>query len=677
MHTIMDLKAGDHVCQLYRTEEEHKGIITHFLRRGLENGEKVLYIVDSHTVETILGYLREDGLDVEPYSKRGQLVFLTVSEAYMKEGVFDPDSMSALLESETKRAVSEGYAALRVTGEMTWALRGLSGFKNIIEYEAKLNNFFSNSKCLALCQYDMQRFNPVFLLNVLRTHPIAVVGMEIFENFYYVPPDELLSNDFSAAELNRWLLNLSMQEKIEDALKKSEERYRDLYENAPDGIYSIGHDGTIIEVNNTWLIMLGYEKDEVAGKMKLTDLLSDYGIRIFQNTFAELKEKGFIGNIDFDLKRKDGTLLPVLMNATAIYDKNGNFLKSRSIVRDNSARKTYERLLRHAAEAWKKTFDSMPYGVMVFDADFNLVRMNEYISRLFDISYKEAIGKKCWKLLYGKDEPTEECQMQKSRASRSMETFEYYFPKANKQFMGSSTPVLEAEGLITAYVVSLVDITEIKDKEKKLNESRTAFFNMLKDLDFSYKELKALYKGLIFSLVHAIEAKSHWTKGHSERVTNYALAIAREAGLKEKELEILNTAALLHDIGKIGTYDIILDKPGKLTAEEFALVKMHPVKGEEILKPISQLKKILPIIRHHHERVDGKGYPDGIKGEEIPFSARILHVADSFDAMTADRPYRPAPGVEYAVSELKKYSGTQFDSRAVEAFLKVLERPQG
>lgn len=101
---------------------------------------------------------------------------------------------------------------------------------------------------------------------------------------------------------------------------------------------------------------------------------------------------------------------------------------------------------------------------------------------------------------------------------------------------------------------------------------------------------------------------------------------------------------------------------------------MHPVKGEEILRPIKQLREILPIIRHHHERIDGKGYPDGLKGEEIPLCARILHVADSFDAMTADRPYRPAPGIEYAISELKKYSGTQFDPEVVEAFLSALEK---
>jgi HD-GYP domain-containing protein (c-di-GMP phosphodiesterase class II) len=130
---------------------------------------------------------------------------------------------------------------------------------------------------------------------------------------------------------------------------------------------------------------------------------------------------------------------------------------------------------------------------------------------------------------------------------------------------------------------------------------------------------------------------------------------------------------LLHDIGKIGTYDSLLDKPERLTMEEFEIVKKHPFQGVEILQGVKQLHDIIPIIRYHHERIDGKGYPDGLKGEEIPILARILHVADSFDSMTSDRPYRPSPRIEYAISELKKHSGSQFDSYVVDAFLKVLE----
>jgi len=216
------------------------------------------------------------------------------------------------------------------------------------------------------------------------------------------------------------------------------------------------------------------------------------------------------------------------------------------------------------------------------------------------------------------------------------------------------------------------NITEIENMGKKLIASRSAFFNMLRDLVFSYRELKKLYESLILSFINALDAKSPWTKGHSERVTNYAIATAKEMGLKEKDIETLRTASLLHDIGKIGTYEVILDKPERLTIEELALVKMHPVKGEEILRPISQLKDILPIIRSHHERIDGKGYPDGLKDDEIPLLARIIAVADSFDSMMSDRPYKPKLGIDGALSELKRCSGTQFDPQVVEAFSKAI-----
>jgi len=213
---IADLKPGDHLCCLYQTEEEHRALLTPYLRQGLERREKVLCIVDDHSAETILGYLRDDGLDVEPYLARGQLAFFTRQETYLRPGVFDPDEMIALLRESTQQALAEGYTALRGTGEMTWALRGLPGSERLIEYEAQLNEFFPQSQCLALCQYDQRRFGPEVLLEVLYTHPLVIIGTEIYDrNLYYVPPRERLSADPPAAMLNRWLANLAEYRRAE------------------------------------------------------------------------------------------------------------------------------------------------------------------------------------------------------------------------------------------------------------------------------------------------------------------------------------------------------------------------------------------------------------------------------------------------------------------------------
>lgn len=184
-------------------------------------------------------------------------------------------------------------------------------------------------------------------------------------------------------------------------------------------------------------------------------------------------------------------------------------------------------------------------------------------------------------------------------------------------------------------------------------------------------DLKELLLGVVRTLSAAIDAKSPWTAGHSERVTMYSIAIAREMGLDEQALKDLELAGLLHDVGKIGTYDVILDKPGNLVEEEIKIIQKHPAKGADILSSIKQLKDIIPVIRHHHEFYNGAGYPDGLTGESIPLMSRILTVADTLDAMGSDRPYRKGKPLDAIEEELKKCSGTQFDPKVVESFLRI------
>jgi putative nucleotidyltransferase with HDIG domain len=180
---------------------------------------------------------------------------------------------------------------------------------------------------------------------------------------------------------------------------------------------------------------------------------------------------------------------------------------------------------------------------------------------------------------------------------------------------------------------------------------------------------RELFIGTVKSLSYAIDAKSPWTAGHSERVTLYALPVGKTLELADKEQKDLELAGLLHDVGKIATQDTILNKPGPLSASEYEAVKMHPVKGAELLAPIGQLQHIIPAIRHHHERYDGTGYPDGLKGADIPLLSRIISIADAFDSMTVERPYRAALNDDEAITELLKYSGSQFDSELVKIFI--------
>jgi response regulator RpfG family c-di-GMP phosphodiesterase len=194
-------------------------------------------------------------------------------------------------------------------------------------------------------------------------------------------------------------------------------------------------------------------------------------------------------------------------------------------------------------------------------------------------------------------------------------------------------------------------------------------------------ENQALYEGLysnmmdtLNSLVTTIEAKDPYTREHSQRVTDYAMELARFIGLGEDKIEMVNFAGMLHDIGKIGVRDEILTKSGKLTSEEYEMIKMHPDIGERIVKPLGLVAEELGIIRHHHERFDGGGYPDGIAGENIPLLARIVGVTDAFDAMTTTRSYRKALPVESALEEMRKFAGTQFDPDIVHVWIQAVEQ---
>lgn len=189
-----------------------------------------------------------------------------------------------------------------------------------------------------------------------------------------------------------------------------------------------------------------------------------------------------------------------------------------------------------------------------------------------------------------------------------------------------------------------------------------------------YRKIQDSYFEIIKALAQAIEAKDPYTHGHSERVMEYAVQIAQKLGLPEEEIETLRYAGILHDIGKIGVRGIVLNNPNGLTGEEYDEIKKHPLVGEGIIKPIELLQPIRPLIRHHHEWYNGKGYPDGLSGENIPLGARILVVADAYDAMKFDRPYRKALTEETIIQELKRGSGIQFEPKIVEIFLEILKQ---
>jgi len=195
---------------------------------------------------------------------------------------------------------------------------------------------------------------------------------------------------------------------------------------------------------------------------------------------------------------------------------------------------------------------------------------------------------------------------------------------------------------------------------------------LTKNLTRLYDNLRNTYMRTIRALAQALDAKDHYTHRHSENVASYAVRIAEIMGLSVQEIDIIRVACELHDIGKIGILDTILDKNGELTEEEVAQIRQHSLKGAQILEPLNFLEEVVVLVRQHHENYDGTGYPHGLRGEEIVLGARIIRLADAYDAMTSARAYRKIPlSKEEAIEEIKRNSGTQFDPKVVEAFLKI------
>ena len=255
-----------------------------------------------------------------------------------------------------------------------------------------------------------------------------------------------------------------------------------------------------------------------------------------------------------------------------------------------------------------------------------------------------------------------------------------FFKKVDQKTAFKTTSIIAVPLLTKDRLIGVVEVLNKKNKHF-FNEEDTslleAFANQAAvaiENAKLYENLNSMFLNTVKSLAAAIETKDIYTRGHSERVTKYSELIAKEMGLPDDDIKDLRLAGLLHDIGKIGIDESILRKPSKLTNAEFSEIKKHPVYAANILESIPQMKEIIPAIKYHHERYDGNGYPDGLKDNDIPFFARIISIADTFDAMSSSRPYRDALPLDVCLKEIHLCAGTQFDPEIASVAIKTLKK---
>ena len=349
--------------------------------------------------------------------------------------------------------------------------------------------------------------------------------------------------------------------------------------------------------------------------------------------------------------------------------------------------------MRHSGSegVYRSIFENVLEGIYLITSDEEFITANRALSDI--LGYESTadllknISGKGHQVYVKPDRRTKFLRMLQDRDSvKGFESQVYRKDKSVIWISENVTAVRNRNGEILYYVGTVEDITCRKQTEEALRQSEAGmrmwlrkskedmkvYAETLEDVCDAYKKLDEIFLDFIAVIVHAMDERCAWMKGHSERVAAYAIAIAKAIGLQHEELRDLRIAALLHDIGRLCSYDDLFEKRSGLSTEEYELIKRHPLQGATILDKISDLKGIVPFIRHHHERIDGKGYPDGLKGEEIPLCARIIHLAESFDSMTVDRPYRPAPGKDFAFAEFKRCNNTQFDPKVTAVALRVL-----
>ncbi len=322
----------------------------------------------------------------------------------------------------------------------------------------------------------------------------------------------------------------------------------------------------------------------------------------------------------------------------------------------------------------------MGIGKDVLNAEASSIfQIDEEKKELYFVTATGKKGKKVKtiKLPWGKGIAGWVAQKGKTVYVEDVEKDKRFYQKVDEKSQFKTKSIIAVPIKTKNKILGVAEVLNKKGGEKFTQEDIEIFESIAKQAGLAmenaglYQDLDELFRGTIRAIVKAIEAKDKYTRGHTERVTEYSLLIGDEMGLSDEEKRKLEISALLHDVGKIGIPDAILGKPGKLTDKEYDVIKSHPKRGAEIMSSIKQMSDVLDGIKYHHERYDGKGYPEKLKDGKIPLTARIIGVADAFDAMTTDRPYRKGLPTEEAKRRLIENKWAQFDGEIVDKFIKL------
>ncbi|MDD5008677.1 MAG: PAS domain S-box protein [Syntrophorhabdaceae bacterium] len=447
-----------------------------------------------------------------------------------------------------------------------------------------------------------------------------------------------------------------------DKIRQAEEKYRSIFENSVEGIFQTTPEGLFITANPALARMYGYDTpEELIATVK--SIKEELYVRPEERDLFRslLHEKNVVNNFEAELRRKDEATFWVSMNARKISNKDGEILYYEGTIEDITERKKAEERIITERQKFLSLVDNAPFGMIMIGQDGDFQYFNAAFEEMFGYTPYDVPNGKTWSQKVYPDPAYRhsvasawKADIEKLKAGEQIsETFEVTCKDGSRKVV-KFRPVQMASGQC---LVACNDITGLIKAEDALKQSMG--------------KLERAMGGTISVMAHAVEVRDPYTAGHQRRVTDLAFAIGKALNLTEHEIEGLRMAGLIHDIGKLYVPAEILSKPGKLSEIEFELVKTHVEAGYDILKDVEFPWPVAAFVRQHHEKIDGSGYPQGLRNGQIFLEAKILTVADVVEAMASHRPYRPSLGIDLALEEIVKNKGILYDPGAVDACVRL------
>lgn len=500
--------------------------------------------------------------------------------------------------------------------------------------------------------------------------------------------------------------DITEQKLIQEALRESEEKYRSLTEQISDVVWTM--DGKTLYftyVSPSMENLRGYSTEEIMAVPAFDTFPSD--LKKIRSDLVRSRAKSFLNGtqpkdkvyIDEVLQPcKDGSSVWTEIKTSYYLNEKTGHVFLRGVTRDISERKIAEIALRDSEEKYRLVVENQTDWIAKTDAEGKYTYANPAFCDVFGKTEEELIGN----IYNPTPHPEDAAIIQNTWANLLKPPYEFNLDARFMTKQGwlwanwTARSIMDEEGKVGSIILSGRDITERKEAVEKLQAAQTELQKLLAEADQSRRvllsvvedrktaedaartlsqELIEAYDATLLGWSNTLDLREHETAQHSKRVVDYTVEIARRLGLSEEEILNAQRGALLHDIGKMGVPDSILLKPGPLSDDEWVIMKMHPIFAFNLLSEIPYLQSALDIPYAHHERWNGKGYPLGLKETNIPLSARIFAVVDVWDALSTERPYRPAWNKEAVVKYLRDQAGIQFDPKIVDTFLEILEKP--